>query len=442
MPPELLPPAPQPSAVSPGPEVPFDLLDAALAPARREAPAAASPSAPPAFAEDTDAATNGWHVRTHRSIREIEADTWDAVAGTSAVTRSHAYLSAIETAAVSSCRYFYPVVYAADGQIMALACVYRVQTDFAQLLPRPCQRLVAWLRRGWPRLLRANVIECASPLFAGSSIAVRPGAGQQRVLALIEAAMVRIAREERSALLVIRDFLAHERPALGFLRERGYKCVSNLPLARIRVRWADYDEYLGSMRARYRTDIRRRLRRSREAGREIEILDNFGAEADRWAQQARAIYTRTSGFKRESVNAAYYAAMDDALGPDSRLLVVNHNGQRIAHGMVIFDDDNTVATFFGREPGPPAGEWFLLMNEVIRLGIARGSCYISLGLGSYDAKSIVGADIEPLYVYTRCTIPWLNALIKLVPDLMRQRPPAGRRLFRARAAAGNDGTRV
>ena len=328
-----------------------------------------------------------WQLKVHRQIGEFDASAWDAVVGDNAVTRSHAYLSAIERAAVSDCRYFYPVIYAPDGSMLAHACVYRVDTDFAQLMPTVFARLVKQLRRWWPRFLRARIIECGSPLFAGSSISVRNGVSREQVVRQLEQAMMTIAQGENSALLVLRDFVDSERRACDFLLDHGYKCVSNLPLARIPVRWGSYDEYLGSMRARYRKDIKRRLRRSLDSGRRVEILDSFADEAATWSRQAAAIYAQTSGFKRESINAEYYAAMDGCLGQQSQLLVVNHDGQRVAHGMVVYDGDNTVATFFGREAGPPSGEWFQLINEVIRLGIERGSTWISLGLGSYDAKT-------------------------------------------------------
>ena len=122
--------------------------------------------------------------------------------------------------------------------------------------------------------------------------------------------------------------------------------------------------------------------------------------------------------------------MDCLLGHDSKLLVINNRGDRVAHGMIIFDRETTTATFFGRESGTPKREWFQLINSVIRIGIERGSKYISLGLGSYDGKSIVGADIEPLVIYRRSTHPMLNFVINLIPDLMKPKVLTNRNLFR------------
>ena len=64
--------------------------------------------------------------------------------------------------------------------------------------------------------------------------------------------------------------------------------------------------------------------------------------------------------------------------------------------MVLFGKRNAVATYFGREKGEAQGEWLLLLNELIRLSLERGCQNLHLGRGSYDAKAIAGADIEPL----------------------------------------------
>ncbi len=97
--------------------------------------------------------------------------------------------------------------------------------------------------------------------------------------------------------------------------------------------------------------------------------------------------------------------------------------------MLVNDAENTTATYFGREPGKPNSEWFQLMNEVIRTGINRNSSYINLGLGSYDAKANVGADIEPLFVYSKCRYRVINWLMKLVPNTMDFPDKTSKRVF-------------
>jgi hypothetical protein len=368
----------------------------------------------------------------HDSIEEIPRKSWDSLIGDSPITRSFDYLLAIQKSSISGSRYYYPVIYDREKNIVAHACIYTVTTDFSQLLPKWITGAVLYLRKFWPSLLSVEITECGTPLSWGCSISVVRGLSRPAILPFINDAMIFIAEKSKSRLLVIRDFLESERDDSDEqLTSLGYQQRSNYPLARIHVRWNSYDEYIGSFRARYRKDIRRRIRIAESAGNNVEILDSFGSESSRWAKQASVIREQTKGFRREALPPLYYQNMDRVLRHDSKLLVINNRGEKVAHGMIIFDRETTTATFFGRESGPPKGEWFQLINSVIRIGIERGSKYISLGLGSYDGKSIVGADIEPLVIYRRSTLPIFNAFINLIPDLMKPKVLLNRNLFKA-----------
>ena len=73
------------------------------------------------------------------------------------------------------------------------------------------------------------------------------------------------------------------------------------------------------------------------------------------------------------------------------------------------------------------------MNEVIRLGIENHSKYINLGLGSYDAKMNVGAQVEPLFVYSKSSIWAVNWLMRRIPRTMNRVHPVEKKIFREEA---------
>ena len=370
-----------------------------------------------------------YETNIYTSIHEIKAESWDAIIGHNGLIRSHAYLAAVEAASIDDCQYFFPVITDKDGRTVAHACVYTIVTDFAQLLPKSLAWLPRATRQFWKRFLLVQVTECASPLSASHSISVIPGNDRKKLITKIGAAVNSIARTQRSSLLVVRDFLTADRNDFDTLLSNGYNLVSNMPLARIRVRWNSYEEYLSSMRSRYRKDVKRRLRRATKSGQEVRVLESFGAQSDLWVEQARTVQENTKGFKREILPPGYYENMDTKLGDKSLLVAAKRDGRIVAHGMVLHDDSDTIATYFGRDRGPASQEWFHLVNEVIRIGIDRKSKYINLGLGSYDAKSNVGADVEPLFVYSKSTITWVNWLMRLVPRTMEHPVKEPKRVF-------------
>ena len=380
--------------------------------------------------EASTSSVGQYSLKIFDSILKIPKTEWDEIVGSSGITRSHGYLRAIESAKIQGCDYFYPVVYDETGNIVGHACVYTVITDFAQLLPRFFFNIVKKIRKIWPSLLSLRITECATPLVSGCSISNKDGVCRRQIMMYVETAMQDIASKKNSKLLVLRDFLENERDFFKVLEGRGYKTRSNFPLARIKIKWKSYDSYLNSFRARYRKDIKRRLRHAELGGNAVEVIQNFASDSELWAHQAGIIRSDTRGFMREALTPGYYENMDLILGPNSLLVTVVSESKRIAHGMVIFDDETTFATFFGRDKRSPGGEWFQLINEVVRIAIERKSKFLHLGLGSYDGKSIIGADIEPQYVYRRSTNMLLNFVINRVPDLMKADSLPARRLFR------------
>ncbi len=376
-----------------------------------------------------------YSTRVLRSIHDIDPERWDALAGVDALARNHAYLAAIEASSINDCTFFYPLVYGHD-ELLAHACVCTITTDFAQLLPGPLYGLAARLRRFWPGFLKVKITECALPLVAGHSISLHDGADHERLIIALESAISDIARAERSSLIVIRDFLTDERARFDVLLTRGYNLAYNMPLARIRVRWKSHAEYLAAMRSRYRKDVTRRLKRASERGGTVETLPSFAEYAGTLTEQSRVVQENSGGFKREVLAPAYYENMDRLLGERSRLLAIRRDGRLVAHGMVLADRANLIATYFGREAGPPRHEWFRLINEVIHLGIESQCSYINLGRGSYDAKALIGADIEPLHVYARSCFAVVNWLMRRIPNIMQRSLKEPKRIFREDSKSG------
>jgi predicted N-acyltransferase len=405
---------------------PTDILTSESAPARSAITGRARPLRRPVPVQEDGA----YRTMILTSIADIDAQRWDRLVGPAAITRSHAYLSAVEAAAIPECRYFYPVVFNARNEIVAHACVYTITTDFAQLLPQALQTVVGFARRAWPKLLKARITECASPLVAGHSLSVAADTPAARLMGRLADATADIAWDEGSSLVVIRDFLPDEAEMVEALQGRGFNCVANMPLARITVRWKSYDEYLAAMKPRYRKDVVRRLRRAREPDLIVRRVEQFGDSAQTWLRQMLVVQQAGSRFKREVLTEEYYQQMDSRLGRDSWLLVAEKDGQAVAHGMVITDRDNTVATFFGREAGKPGREWFLLVDEVIRAGIERGSRYIHLGLGSYEAKALVGAERLPLTILCRSRYRLVNWLMRRVPEIVNRSVRPAPAIFR------------
>ena len=373
---------------------------------------------------------DGLSVAVLHRIDDIPADDWDALAGPQAVVRSHAYLRAIAAAGINDCRYFYPVVRDAAGRLLAHCCVYVITTDLLQILPPRWQRPARWLRALWPGFLQVRITECATPHVVGQSFSLASGAPREPLLRALERAIARIADFARSPLVVVRDFRQDELEDFAAFAAAGYATVSNMPMSRIRIRWDSHAEFLAAMKSRYRKDLGRRLRRAAEAGREIRVLQAFSARAEECSAQVEGAYARSQGVRRERLGPAYYQAMEAHLAERARLLVAEEAGRMVGHGLLLLDEAHVVATWSGREEGPPGDIWFTLLDAAVRLAIERRAKWLNLGLGTYAAKSLLGAEVEPLSCLVRSRYAIANFFMRRVPHTMAKVPPTVHHVFR------------
>ena len=384
---------------------------------------------------------DGLTVRVLRQIDDIPAADWDALTGSRAVVRSHAYLRAIAAARLNDCRYYYPVVHGADGRLLAHCCVYVITTDLLQILPRRLQGPARWLRRLWPGFLQVRIAECATPHVIGQSFSLAPDAPREELLRALEQAIARIAEHASCPLVVVRDFRQDELGELAAFTSAGYATVSNMPMSRIRIRWSSYADFLADMKSRYRKDLGRRLRRAAEAGRSIRALQGFSELAEACSEQVEGAYARSQGIRRERLGPDYYRAIDSCLRQQSRLLVAEEAGRMVGHGLLLLDDAHVVAAWSGREEGPPGDIWFTLLDAAVRLAIERRAEWLNLGLGTYAAKSLLGAEVEPLFCLVRSRYRLANFFMRRVPHTMAKSPPAVHHVFRSPAEPVGEKTR-
>lgn len=372
----------------------------------------------------------GFHVRIHESLDTVDALAWDALAGTGAVVRSFGYLRAIAAAGVNDCRYFYPVVSDAAGRLLAHCCVYVITTDLLQILPAALQPWARAVRRVWPGFLRVRITECASPHVVGQSFSFAPDAPREPLLTALDRAISTIAEAMHSPLIVVRDFRDDELADFGALVPLGYLRVANMPMSRIAIRWESHAAYLAAMKSRYRKDLGRRLRRAAAAGREVRRLDTFAERAEVCSEQVQLAYARSQGVRREILGAAYYREIDQHLGAHSHLLAAEENGHMVGHGLLLTDDTHVVATWSGRDAGPPGDVWFSLLDAAVRFAIERRAAWLNLGLGTYAAKSLLGAEPVALSCFVRSRYRLANRAMALIPDFMARHPPDVHHVFR------------
>jgi predicted N-acyltransferase len=339
-------------------------------------------------------------VRIYSSINEIDAGAWDAILGRDAAICSHAYLKAVEGSAINDCVYHYPVVYDDTGRVIAHTCVFSITMDMALFARGATLALVHGIRRLFPRFLTIRMLECGTPVALGRQITLRPGENLAQVLSHLVPAVEELAKRSGLKYLLFRDFRQEDLDGFDALSTRGYSALQNLPEAVLEVRWRSFDAYVADMRSSYRRKVRLNLARIADRHIHSELLSNFRHLTDDFVAQWQYIYDNATEYKREILTPAFYRNINTHL-PNARALVFYRQDRMIAHCLLLYEDDVLRWMYVGKDGEESEDLYPFMLYEIVRHAIEANMRWIKLGITTYVAKTDLGAEMVPLYMYMK-----------------------------------------
>src|SRR5207245_11053670 len=89
----------------------------------------------------------------------------------------------------------------------------------------------------------------------------------------LETELPKYAQQNKTSLIVFKDFYAEYRPALASLCSNGYARIPSMPITRLLLPYANWDEYFRTLSKARRKDLRRKFsKEERVAEFEMEVV--------------------------------------------------------------------------------------------------------------------------------------------------------------------------
>jgi predicted N-acyltransferase len=352
------------------------------------------------------------------SLEHIDGAEWDSILLPNRLAQSHNFHRALACSKINDCDYRYFRYRDASGRLLAHCSFYAVSSPLDLFLPRshPASLALRGARALHPRFLVFRTVECGSPTTLGYPVAFRAGvpAEQRRDIwhALIRS-MESFAAGKKADLLVVRDFREDERSTAAPLIELGFACVPNLENTVLRMRWGTFDEYLGSLRAHYRRQVRLSLARAQRAGLRIERVRKFAPMAAEMARLWRLTYLRSTAYQREVLGPDYFENLAACLGDRTFATFFWLGTRLVGFTLYLLQDTVLVPSYIGIDYAynDEAAIVFNAYYDWVRTGIDLGVPVMELGITTYESKLRLGAEIERLAIFIRHRRPGLTPAI-------------------------------
>jgi predicted N-acyltransferase len=316
-------------------------------------------------------------------ISDIAAEEWDdlAVAGAAPFAR-HRWLRLAESVLIGhEPRY---LLVRAGGRLEAAAvCAVRRRFEHPGL-----QRAAGRALRYFPGL------RCALPIAFASGLLVRPGEDVPRRVAVLLAALDRLAARERAAFAKL-EYLSPCEGVWPALRHAGFWQIGMWADTALEIAWPSFDGYLASLPAKKRKDVAKVRRRAAAQGIEVApIRPSVDTAPQLWQLVANVL--RHHGAE-QTYHPDLFLRAADVLGDDLLVLAARREGQIVGCAGLLTSGAETSAKWLGLDYDRTWGTatYLSLLLECIAQAVAGGATCLRLGATAYDTKRHLGAVVAP-----------------------------------------------
>jgi predicted N-acyltransferase len=340
--------------------------------------------------------------------------------------------------------FWYLLAYLNDEPVGA-ACVTEFDVDTMVFASPLAHRVVAKVRRLFPRYLKFRVTFCGLPIsIGGSNLRVTAGAEAPQVVRQLNDAIEQISRDRRTWLVVYKELDRHEAELVAPLASADYVRAESLPMNRIARTFDSFHEMLGAMRSHYRYKIIRSRKKFARSGLKLHRLTGREAIEALYTPEVHALYesvTRQAEHRLEILPRQFFLELASRFAEELVFTTISQDARVLAFAWSLRHGGIYRNLFVGvdYERIQETDAYFNLMIEDTAYAMDQPVDEIYVGQSADDFKSRLGCTADPRYVFIKVTNRWLRWWFHKFHDSLLTPPPRGpqRDLFKSDAVPLN-----
>ncbi|WP_063772127.1 GNAT family N-acetyltransferase [Kitasatospora mediocidica] len=338
--------------------------------------------------------SSGYRVEVLPGVESLPAALWERLVPRDDPMWSRALFRAMERGRIGPDGFAYLLLWhGAEAVAVLPLCLFRRLRLDEIVGPRE-RRLLAPVRRLFPRLLRVPMLFCGNLLGQGHLAAAGPLPAQAARLLVAE--VVAFARRERLGTVVFKDFAPAELdPLRAALEGAGFFLLRSLPDTELRLGQASFEEYLAALPAKARRNARSKIR-TFEAwpGLRTEVLDDFGHLLPQVLDLYRQVMDRADQ-RLDVLDASFLDAVHGEAGAHRRLVGCFEGDRLVAFLLCFFAGQGATGARIGLDYriAHEARLYHNVHYAAIRLAIASGCRHIRFAQTAYQPKLELGCEL-------------------------------------------------
>jgi len=327
--------------------------------------------------------------------------------------KDHRFYEIVEQTLAQDFEYRYLLLEDESGEVRAIQPVFFVRQNLVEGVPGKFRSIVDLVRKQFPRFLTMRVLMLGCAAGEGHLGACRPEDERWTAEALL-AVLKTYARQNKASLIVLKDFPAKYRPALGIFSSNGYARVPSMPMTRLALDYRDFDEYLSTLSHATRKSLRRKFRKAERAAKiDMEVISDITPQVDEIYPLYLQVHER-SRFKFETLTKDFFCTLAERMPERARFFIWRLLGHIVAFSCCMIHDGTIYDECLGLDykVALDLHLYFYTLRDVIRWAIAGGLQSYCSGPLNYDPKLHLGCELVPLDLYVMHTRAFFNPIFR------------------------------
>lgn len=283
------------------------------------------------------------HVKHHNTVCEIDRQAWDRLFPGRA--ENWGYVRACELSTPDDLRQSALGVYD-DDRLIAAAPLFSIDYRLAAPLGEWADRLGQKVEPFAPWVVKMPAICIGLPMAEDWLVGLDPDldeTGCQHALMTLLHGYEAHAKQKGIKLIGLKDVpeTARKRFADQF-EQAGFSALPSLPIATTEIEGATLEDYLATLPAKRRTDMRRKLKAAKDVSFEwLDDIDDINDTVSGIYRQTLDRYTRDYEGLDEFKDNHFSDVLKHA-GSRARMLIGRHDGEIVCCNLILIDDDRVL----------------------------------------------------------------------------------------------------
>jgi hypothetical protein len=335
--------------------------------------------------------------------------------------KDHRYYELVEDTIHPEFDYRYFAIRDQSGEIRAVQPFFLLDQDMLAGTSHWMQRSADVIRHVWPSFMRLRTLMVGCAAGEGH-LDASSGASRHLNAQILAAGITSHARDLKARLIVLKEFPAADREVLECFLGHGFTRVPSLPMTRVGIEYANFDEYMNKLLSRNtRAKLRKKFKISEKASSSLEmsVVRDITPMIDEVYPLYLGVYERAQ-LRFEKITKEYFCDIGRRMPDKVRFFIWRYKKKIVAFGLCLVDGDSICSEYVGFDyrHAVELSLYYVVVRDVMAWAMANGyKTYRSTGL-NYDPKYRLRYLLDPLDLYVKHTSPVFNFMLNYILPLV------------------------